>query len=145
MADQDNVLEEAQLLFNERQLTIGDRDVTVREFNYLDGLRVKVLIRPMLKDLRIHFENGNSDPEDIMLLMESHAEEWVEVCALAAGQPADWIASLPSSQGEALSLAVWEVCSDFFTQSLEAMLSLRLVLRAQAATRGLATSSSSAS
>ena len=144
MADQDNVLEEAQLLFNERQLTIGDRDVTVREFAFLEGLRAQVLARPMLKDLRIHFESGDADPEDIALLMEGHAEEWLEICALASGEPAEWIAKLPSSQGEQLSLAVWEVCSDFFMRSLEKMLRIRLTVRAQAAA-ALATSSSSES
>lgn len=112
-------LEELEVLFPERELAIGERKITVREFSFLEGLKAGVLASDLLDDL-----SGIVEPENVVNTGEllnafgRHADVLVELIAMATGEDREFIAGLNREDGENLLMTFWKANADFFGNRL---------------------------
>lgn len=119
-----------EVLFSDQVVVIGGQEITVREFRFLEGLKVAAEARPIIAGLRDLAKSGTPPAEAIDQLISEHAELWVRLVARACDRDAAWVAALPDTEASALNLAFWGTNGRFFGR--------RLVLHAaldQAATK----------
>ncbi len=116
--------EEAAILLPDRDIDLADPEtgkpvaITVHEFRFLEGLRVQASARALIEDLAALVANEDGDgmtPVRVSEVLGRHADLWIDLCAVATGREADWIARLREPDAGQLSMAVWEVNSVFFT------------------------------
>ena len=113
--------EDAAVLFPDVDVAVHDPDtgeavtLTVREFRFLEGLRLTALIRPLVEAIGDSVQEGDDvDAGVIAEAMTDHADVWVECVARATGRDADWIGRLSDRDGQALSGAMWSANAGFF-------------------------------
>ena len=114
MSDQDNA---AEVLHPERTLTIGDKEVTVREFSFRDGLELGPLMQPMMSRLDAVVADG-SDLSGLFDVLYAHHELLELMLLKATGESKEWLDTLDALQGDRLVMALWTVNGDFFTRRL---------------------------
>ncbi len=124
-APQNTAAREAAILLPDLDLTVPDPDhgaeiaLTVREFRFLEGLKVQATARALIEDLAaLLAEPAGMTPARVMAVLGRHADLWLGICAVSTGREAAWIARLREPWAGALSMAVWQVNSDFFTARL---------------------------
>ena len=112
---------DAAVLFPDVDVTVRDPDtgdnvaLTVREFRFLEGLRLTATVRPLVEALGASVQEGDDvDAAMIAAAMTDHADVWMECIARATGRDARWIGRLSDADGQALSAAMWGVNADFF-------------------------------
>lgn len=108
---------ELEILFPEQVVRIGDQEVTVREFTYLEALTLGTRALPLL----LSMEAGGRETPDLLVLdrvLPPHADIWYELMAVATGRDADWLKALGNRDGERLMLAFWAVNQDFFVRRI---------------------------
>lgn len=112
-------------------LTIGSEQITVRAFRCLEGMRAMSNAKPIVEQIRkLAITHGNEVPPDaIMDCIANHPDSWLELTAMATGQPRDWIEKLSYDDGLTLALTMWGVNKDFFLNQL--MLAVTLSESAQ--------------
>ncbi|WP_170563020.1 DUF6631 family protein [Ruegeria atlantica] len=121
----DTATDEAAILLPDRDLEITDPKtgkpvtVTVREFRFLDGLKVQAEARPLIEAMAALIdEDGGMTPARLGEVLGRHADLWIGICAVATGREAEWIARVREPEAGAFSMAVWQVNSGFFTARL---------------------------
>lgn len=120
---------ELDILFPNRQLLVGGEEVTVREFTYLEALRLGAKALPLL----IAMEEAGRDTPDLLLLdrlLPQYVDIWFDLLAVATGRDTDWLKALGNRDGERLMLTFWAVNQDFFVRRIAL---LRLVAGSAAA------------
>lgn len=119
------------ILYPDRVLALGGVTVTLREYRYREGLEALVLARPLLTELRALL-TGDTEfaPEELDALIGRHRDLWLQLLALACGQPLEWIAQLPDHDAMELQMAFWEVNGPFFTRRLLYGAALKEAMRA---------------
>lgn len=99
--------DDLQVLHPERSATIAGRTVVVREYGFIEGLRLRGLLQPLVEDLHAHIAAGGSpEQEHLMLLFGAHADRIQQLIAIAADVDSDWVASLSQADGYHL-LSLW--------------------------------------
>ncbi|MYE01468.1 MAG: hypothetical protein F4Y03_09335 [Alphaproteobacteria bacterium] len=124
---------ELEALFPDRDVTVRDPDtgedvtLTVREFRFLDGLRAQVLARPIVEALAgIAEDPAAIDAPAVADVLGQHAELYLQLIALAIkARDPDWFARLRDVDGDAVSMAMWEVNSGFFMRRVISLLVAR--------------------
>lgn len=102
-------------LIPETTIVIGGSDITVREYNFAQGLRLTPLVMPIVDAIVAIAAAGDiPDPEALRPTFAENAENVHRLIAESCGKDADWVANLPDADGHALQLAWWTVNSDFF-------------------------------
>lgn len=107
--------------------TIAGRRVTLREYGFVEGLRVRAAMRPFTADLGTVFaDGGEALVEDVLDLLGAHAD--LVQCAIAQsiavpGEPASeddlaWVQSLGDADGDLLVNLWWGVCGLFFVRQI---------------------------
>lgn len=121
--DKDQAASDLEVLNPDRSLVIGKppREITVREFRFLEGLKVHVLAKPIVDDMLKLF--GTTDIEQIDLdrlgeVFANHDDELVSMMCIAADVDAEFIASLSDADGQQLFLTFWQVNMLFFVRRL---------------------------
>lgn len=104
---------EAEILFPDREVTVGDRTVTVREFTYAETLRLAGRMKGLLERIADEF-GAAPDSGDIEAVIADHAEEWLDLLQIATGLGQSEIEALSKADGAALSLAMWSANMAFF-------------------------------
>jgi hypothetical protein len=111
-----------ELLFDEHTLLIEGERIVVREYRYLEGLRAGAIARPILAGMRELVQSMDDpdelEPEAIDALIGDHYTVWLELIALCIGRPVEWLAGLPDSAGQRISMAFWGANAGFFTRRL---------------------------
>lgn len=105
-----------EVLFPDRQLTVGGVEVTVRELSFSEQLRHNHLLAPLGDSLAAIPPQKMDSPESINVIFDAlalHADALRELIAISCGQSMDWVDTLPPDEGEALVLTWWEVNSGF--------------------------------
>lgn len=125
---------ELEVLFPDREVTVRDPDtgaeltLTVREFRFLEGLRAQVVARPLLEALADVADGpALADTDAVAEVLAAHAEVYIELIGLALeskSSPA-WLARLGAADGDALSIAMWEVNAGFFMHRVARLLAAR--------------------
>ena len=126
--------EDLDILFPDVELEVRDPDsgeavpLTVREFRFLEGLRVSARIQPLVEAIAASVRDAD-DREDaaaapdvevgaVTEAMTEHAGIWIDCIAQATGRDAAWIGRLSDADGQALSAAMWSANGRFFGRRL---------------------------
>jgi len=111
--------EDLAILHPERTLTIAGREITIREYGFIAGLRLRPLMQPILDDLRSLVVTGaNADLGAIMALLGTHWQATLALAAEAAEVEPEWVEGLDAEQGELLLTVWWSVCGPFFWRNV---------------------------
>jgi hypothetical protein len=108
------------ILHPDRQLVIGDppREVTVREFRFIEGMRVHVIAKPIVEDLLRMFGTHELGVHQITDLFVRHEPEFMSMLCASTGLDDKFIRSLNDVDGELLLLTFWQVNLLFFLRRL---------------------------
>lgn len=107
--------DDLEVLHPERRLIIAGRQITVREYGFVEGLRLQPLAEPLIEDLRAHLEEGRSwNVEAVHSLLGRHADAVLRLMAVAADVESEWIDSLDQDAGAALMFLWWTVNGPFY-------------------------------
>ncbi|WP_419740924.1 DUF6631 family protein [Ruegeria sp.] len=116
---------EAAVLLPDMELVLQDPEtgaevsVTVREFRFMDGLNVQARARGLIEDLAsLLGEPEGMTPARVAEVLGTHADLWADICAISTGRETGWIAALREPWAGMLTMAVWQVNTDFFTARL---------------------------
>ena len=117
--------EDAAILFPDVDVSVRDPDtgemvtLTVREYRFLEGLRIQATCRPLIEAIAETAVDGDDvDVGAIAAAMTDHAETWVTCIAHATGRDVEWIGRLSDTDGQALSVAMWGANRNFFGRRL---------------------------
>lgn len=107
---------DSEVLFPDREITIGDETIAVREFSYGEQLRYAARCRGLLAAIEQAFAADEAASVDDVI--EDFSDEWLSLLALATGKPRDWLVALTREQGDLLSTAMWGANRDFFLRTI---------------------------
>ena len=103
------------ILHPDQTVTIAGCDLTIREYRFVEGLRLQPLYSAFLEDLQQHLGNADSVMLDQLLtLMTAHEQQVTELIAIAADIEPEWIATLGDDEGMQLLVKWWSVNAGFF-------------------------------
>lgn len=126
-------------------LTIDGREVTVREYRFIDGMRARAKGKPIIDELQAMMESGalaNAVVEDYLGVLARHAEITRDLMLDAVdGADADWLDALSENDGFALQVQWWGVCGRFFARIIMRRAAERMMEEVRRA--GLTSSASS--
>ena len=104
-----------EILHPERTATIAGREIRVREYGFVESMRLHGLIQPILDDLRILVTaRGVPNLDDVIGVLAHHYEAIVQLLARAADVEPEWVAGLSSAEGELLLYLWWGVNGPFW-------------------------------
>lgn len=104
---------EAEILFPDKTLTLAGEAVTVREFKYLEGLKLAAIAAPLLSALSQLMTEGEIDLLKIDQVIADNADIWAQLLAASCDKPVDWLETLSDVEGTQLSWGFWEVNGPF--------------------------------
>lgn len=109
--------DDLEVLHPERLLTIAGREITVREYGFVEGLRLLRIAEPIIAGLQGGM--GSSVPafESIMGVIAEHAGVAVQLMAAAADVEVEWIESLSQDDGQLLLMVWWSVNGPFYLRT----------------------------
>ena len=112
---------EIEVLFPERTLTIGAEPVVLREFSFLEGMRLNSVAAPLIAELAPLFEAGGTASLTALIgVLCRHPEIVCELIAVAIDRSPDWLQrqALSDREGQFLLHQFWQVNRDFFIARL---------------------------
>lgn len=105
------------ILFPERQASIAGMLITMREYRWVEGLRLQALIAPIVEQLASLAEQGRlMESAALDALFGDHADALPLLIATACDQPVEWVAALSDRDGRNLRLLWWTVNVPFFVR-----------------------------
>lgn len=111
--------DDLQVLHPERSPTIAGRQVTVREYGFIEGLGLRPLAQPLLDDLHAQIAGGGvPELEQILVILGKHHLAIQELVATAAGVEPEWVGALNQDDGYRLLMTWWTVNGPFFMRSV---------------------------
>lgn len=107
---------ELEILHPEQFLTIAGQRVCVREYSFIEGLRLARLIDPFVRDLhsRLSQPDAAPDVDELIAAMAAHEGRIVVFIAAAADVSEDWVRGLNDEDGLKLLYAWWAANAAFF-------------------------------
>lgn len=109
--------DDLEVLHPERLLTIAGREITVREYGFVEGLRLLPLAEPIIASLQGDMARGVPTFDSVMGTIAEHADVAVQLMAIAAGVDVEWIESLGQNDGQALMMIWWSVNGPFYMRT----------------------------
>lgn len=110
--------DDLEVLHPERQVSIAGRELVMREYGFVEGLKLRPLYAPLIETLKpVLAEAELPDLEQILDLLAEHAERLPQLMATACDQPLEWVTSLGHEAGHNLMLVWWGVNGPFFVRS----------------------------
>ena len=132
--------DDLQVLHPELPLSVGGRDLVMREYGFIEGLRVRPIIEPMLKDMEALIGLTTQPTNDQVLdLMGNHIDEFQELLAVASDTDVAFVAGLNQTDGTRLADAWWKVNGPFYWRTAISRVAVARV-QARAGEAGGATS-----
>jgi hypothetical protein len=144
------------VLHPELDVQIADRVVRIREYGYVEGLKLQAAVAPFLDALYGLFAAADEPPSahDIAELVGEHITtvQWLIAQALtpivddpqqfaaAVADNARWVGRLSEADGDALTTLWWGVNTGFFTRRFQRRLQARLAVERRAAQSASSTS-----
>ena len=105
---------ESAILFPDKSVNLGGKDIALHEFSYLEGLEAAAIAQPLLSDLLAMIEEQSQiGLPQLDQVIGKHAAIWVQLIALSVKMPAEWVAELSDSDGTVLSMHFWEINGPF--------------------------------
>lgn len=111
--------DDLDILHPERTFPLADRHITMREYGFVEGLRLMPLLDPIISDIRHMLDGGRPLPEieQVPAFLGQHAEALVELMAVAADADVEWIEQLNADDGHELLWWWWVVNGPFCVRS----------------------------
>lgn len=110
--------DDLEVLHPEREVTIAGRQLVMREYGFVEGLKLRPLYAPLIETLKPVLAEGElPDLEQILDLLVQHADALPQLMAAACDQPVEWVAGLGHEHGHNLMLVWWGVLGPFFVRS----------------------------
>lgn len=110
--------EELDLLHPERTAVLAGRKVTVREYGFVEGTRLRLVAKPFTEGLVGLLKSEKvPDYEAVLDIISEHTDVVIELVAVAADVKADWIRKLSPEDGELLLMMWWGVTGPFFMRA----------------------------
>lgn len=114
-AKKEDGADDVAILFPDRQATIAGVAVTMREYRWVEGLRLQALIAPIVEQLANLTEQGRlTEVASHEALFVDHVDALPLLIATACDQPVDWVNALSDRDGRNLRLLWWTVNVPFF-------------------------------
>lgn len=113
--------DDLQVLHPELQATIAGREITVREYGFVEGMRLRPLLQPFLDDLHAIVAGGSLPPlEHITTLLGTHIDAVIEAVATAADLEVEWLTTPARTQdeGQHLLMLWWAANGPFYVRSV---------------------------
>ena len=111
-------IDELDVLHPERSMIIAGRAVTVREYGFIEGLRLRPVYKAFADELYAVFVDHAPEFEAVLDIVARHVDAITELCAVAADVEPDWVRSLSSDDGELLLMLWWGANAGFFIHRL---------------------------
>lgn len=128
--------DDLEILHPEREVIIVGRQLVVREYGFVEGLRLMPLAEPLIEALRTHLEDGQPwGVEAVHAMLGRHAEAVVRLMAVAADVEPEWIDSLDQNAGTELMFWWWTVNGPFYMRCAVDRAKAALAVKAQRAGR----------
>lgn len=106
------------VMFPEVTIHIGNRDVTVHEYSFVQGLRMRPISRAMVSDLRGAMERGEVLTDDILDVIANHADTVRTLISESAQVENNFIDGLNAADSDELLTTWWAVCGPFFVRQI---------------------------
>lgn len=126
--------DDLEILHPEREVTIAGRRLVVREYGFIEGLRLLPLADPLIEDLRAHLEEGHPwSVQAVHALLGRHAETVAQLMAVAADVEPEWIdRHARHAAGTELMFWWWTVNGPFYMRCATDRAKAAMALKAQA-------------
>jgi len=112
--------DDLEILHPDAEITVAGRQLTVREYGFIEGLKLRGKMQPFLESLRSLTATPAVTPIDRILdILAEHQAAVTELVAVSAGVEPEWIESLNDQDGSALVFTWWAVNSPFFVRQLQ--------------------------
>jgi len=120
------------ILFPERQVTVGGKTLTLREYSFKQSLQLNDRLQPLINAISGLIE-GEQMPElsQVISTFAKEHERLIELVAIAADCEASFIENLNQQEGQQLLLLWWNINAPFLIGS--AVLALEASAAAKAA------------
>lgn len=126
----DDGADDAAILHPDLTFTVGGREVTIREYRFVDGLRVRAKAKPLTLALHQQIVTGEALTEDVLDVLATHGDLVRElVIDATVGADADWYDGLDDNEGTQLLVAWWSVCGPFFLRQIASRLGQAMKLK----------------
>jgi hypothetical protein len=122
--------EEAEILFPDADIVIGGETITVREFGFIEAMKVEPIAWPIIEALAdIGTDWESVDFRQVMMVFADNAEAFVQLIAASTGKSPEWVAELNDRDGNAIANTFWRVNQGFFVRRLLVLLAPKLKAR----------------
>lgn len=118
IARPDKGRDDLSVLYPDVTLPIAGRDVTVREYGFIEGLQLRPKMAPMIADLDRLFTTGEALVEDILDMLGNHVDLVRLAIAQSTRTDVDWVGGLNDADGDLLVNTWWGVCGPFFMRQV---------------------------
>ncbi|CAM5528660.1 DUF6631 family protein [Rhodanobacter lindaniclasticus] len=120
------------VLHPDRVITIAGHEVTVREYSFVEGLRIRAGAKNFLADLHKQIQTGDMLTEDILDVLAVHSDLVLSLLAKSTGMEPEWLKDLNDVDGDLLLLTWWGVCGPFFVRPIARRLGQELLIKVAA-------------
>lgn len=121
------------ILHPDREATIAGRKITMREYGFVEGMRLSATAAPLVDALADAAESSGPVTLDaVQAVFGAHSDAIVALIAQACDQPAEWVAALNDADGQNLFGLWWAVNGGFFVRRVVSTVQVR-TLRAKSA------------
>lgn len=125
-----------EILHPERVLEIAGVKVTMREYGFVEGMRLAGTAAPVVHDLAsiggADLEGGMLQYARLQAVFSQHVDAVTAMVAQACDQSVAWVQGLDDADGQALLLAWWAANGPFFVRRVLLELQMRLAGMASA-------------
>jgi len=107
--------DDLEVLHPDRSTTIAGRAITMREYGFIEGLKLAPLYKGIVDDISQAVTIERSPPlEEIVALLAAHADHVEQLIAIAADVEVEWVRGLDDRNGMNLMYLWWIVNAPFF-------------------------------
>ncbi len=112
----DKGADDLNVLHPEREVELDGRTVTVREYGFVEGLKIQRSAAVLVAALVEAQGAGDVAYQSVQSIMADHADILIDLMARAADVDADWIRGLSDEDGQLLMMVWWSVNGPFFVR-----------------------------
>ncbi len=122
-----------EVLHPNRSATIAGREVVVREYGFVEGMKMLGMLEPFLADLKQLMEDDQPlTVAACSVLFSQHMDVITEAVAVAADVDVEWLAELSQDDGYHLIMLWWTANGPFYIRTARNRIFADRVERARA-------------
>lgn len=114
----DDGRDDVAIMYPDRTLTVAGREITLREYGFVDGLLLRARTASFVAALETVFRTGEGLIDDCLAVVGEHYDVMCDAIAQSAGVDVAWVKGLRGDDAEALQVTWWEVCGPFFLHQI---------------------------